>query len=342
MSESEYESSSSSSEEDLGSDYDPADFESSSEEDDSDDEDFEAPKSGKRKATAKKSTAPAKKKTKTAAASKKTPTTKKSTAKKAPAKKTPAKKTQAKKKTTTSKSKENSSIAKNAKVSGKKKQTKKLTAQQCELAIVEYLSNTNRPYSDKEIYDNMHKPMPYAKFRTLLDKLHADDKIQHRINGKFKLYWPRQDQFENLSTEDRDKLDVEIVDKREMERNLVQELKKVSSVASSLKSQLTLEDLKARVQVLKEEHQQKSKRLADLKKVSKTIDPEERKSLIKEIKTLKKLWRDRKNNCLDIFDQIIESSGKKEKVVYENWGLETAADANGPTLKEFSNIVKAL
>ena len=24
----------------------------------------------------------------------------------------------------------------------------------------------------------MHKPMPYAKFRTLLDKLHADDKIQ--------------------------------------------------------------------------------------------------------------------------------------------------------------------
>ena len=42
------------------------------------------------------------------------------------------------------------------------------------------------------------------------------------------------------------------------------------------------------------------------------------------------------------FDQIIESSGKKEKVVYENWGLETAADANGPTLKEFSNIVKAL
>ena len=38
MSESEYESSSSSSEEDLGSDYDPADFESSSEGDDSDDE----------------------------------------------------------------------------------------------------------------------------------------------------------------------------------------------------------------------------------------------------------------------------------------------------------------
>ena len=60
--------------------------------------------------------------------------------------------------------------------------------------------------------------------------------------------------------------------------------------------------------------------------------------MIKEIKTLKKLWRDRKYNCLDIFDQIIESSGKKEKVVYENWGLETAADANGPTLKEFSNI----
>ena len=125
-----------------------------------------------------------------------------------------------------------------------------------------------------------------------------------------------------------------------MERNLVQELKKVSSVASSLKSQLKLEDLKAKVQVLKEEYQLKSKRLADLKEVTKKINPEERKSLIKEIKRLKKLWRDRKYNCLDIFDQIIESSGKKEKVVYENWGLETAADANGPTLKEFSNIVK--
>ena len=75
MSESEYESSSSSSEEDLGSDYDPADFESSSKEDDSDDEDFEVLKSGKRKAAAKKSTAPAKKKAKTAAASKKNPST---------------------------------------------------------------------------------------------------------------------------------------------------------------------------------------------------------------------------------------------------------------------------
>ena len=41
-------------------------------------------------------------------------------------------------------------------------------------------------------------------------------------------------------------------------------------------------------------------------------------------------------------ENLFKNSNKKEKTVYEEWGLETASDANGPTLKEFSNIIKQL
>ncbi len=54
------------------------------------------------------------------------------------------------------------------------------------------------------------------------------------------------------------------------------------------------------------------------------------------------MWRERKNNCLDVFDQIIDSSSKKEKQVYEEYGLETAEEANQPTLKEFGITIKEL
>ena len=101
-----------------------------------------------------------------------------------------------------------------------------MTAKQCEVEVIEYLLKTNRPYSDKEIFDNMHKPMPYAKFRALLDKIFKEGKIGHRTNGKFKLYWPEQDQFNTLSKEDMDKLDVEIVEKRELQRELKKNLQK--------------------------------------------------------------------------------------------------------------------
>ena len=60
------------------------------------------------------------------------------------------------------------------------------------------------------------------------------------------------------------------------------------------------------------------------------------------VSTSPKMWRERKNNCLDVFDQIIDSSSKKEKQVYEEYGLETAEEANQPTLKEFGITIKEL
>jgi hypothetical protein len=330
MSESEVtseSSSSSSSSEELGSDYDPRDFESSSEEDDSEDEDFEAPTKGKgkRKAPAKKKATPPKKKTKTAPTKKKT-TPKKTTSKNG-----------------SSASKENKSLSKNKKsapAKAKPAAKKKLTAAQCEVEVIKYLFNTNRPYSDKEIFDNMHKPMPYSKFRALLDKIFKQGKIGHRTNGKFKLYWPKQDQFETLSKEDMDNLDVEIVEKREMERELKKQLQKSASIVHNLKQRLTLDELNANLIKLRAEKLEKSKKVADLTSSSSSIDHGEREKLVKEIKSMKNMWRDRRNNCLDVFDQILEGSSKKAKAVYEEWGLETAEDVNGPTLKEFGNSIK--
>ena len=150
------------------------------------------------------------------------------------------------------------------------------------LEIIEYLNNTNRPYSDKEIYDNMHKPMPYAKFRVLLDKIHQEGKIGHRTNGKFKLYWPQQNQFETLSKEAMDALDVEIVEKRELERELNKGLKTANFTISNLRNQQTLDELKTNLKKVKEEHEMKTKKLNEIKSNSAEIDPEEREKLKKE------------------------------------------------------------
>ena len=184
--------------------------------------------------------------------------------------------------------------------------------------------------------------MPYAKFRVLLDKIHQEGKIGHRTNGKFKLYWPQQNQFETLSKEAMDALDVEIVEKRELERELNKGLKTATFTISNLRNQQTLDELKTNLKKVKEEHEMKTKKLNEIKSNSAEIDPEEREKLTKEVKRLKKMWRERKNNCLDVFDQIIDSSSKKEKQVYEEYGLETAEEANQPTLKEFGITIKEL
>ena len=215
-----------------------------------------------------------------------------------------------------------------------------MTEKQCGEAIVQYLDETNRPYSDKEIHDNMHKPIGKTAFNKLLVKLHADGKLGHRMNGKFKLYWSRQDQYETISKEDMVQLDGEIMRLKDEEKSLKDNLKSQQYTLGKLRSRPTLDELKAQHEETKTLLNEKKEKLSRLEDGGEVVDPKLRENTIKKLKAVKAIWRDRNNKCMDMVDQFMDEMGKKEKQVFEIMGMESDHDAGGSTYKEFCQKIK--
>ena len=160
-------------------DSDDSDFESeSTEDDDEDDEDFEP--TVKKQRTAKGASAAKKGAPPKAAPSRKSPAAKKAASEKSKENVTPPKtKATTKKKAA-------------PKTAPAKSKPKKMSAVECENAIVEYCNRTNRPYSDGELHLNMHKPVGKAEFNRILERLVKAKRVDFRENGKFKIYWSEQ------------------------------------------------------------------------------------------------------------------------------------------------------
>jgi hypothetical protein len=197
-----------------------------------------------------------------------------------------------------------------------------LTGKALENAVVEYLSKSNRPHSEKEVWENMHKPIAQTKLKALLMKLSKGDDIDHLENGKFNVFWASQHKYDEYDPETISKLEKEADVLRLQVVGLKKEVDILNKDIGALNSRPTMSALREQLGKCTEELQAAQKRSA-AREGAPPIDLKAREKLIKKGKEYLKLWKTRKDNMMDVVDNISEGMGKKPKKFCDELDLET-------------------
>ncbi|CAG2101962.1 unnamed protein product [Medioppia subpectinata] len=192
--------------------------------------------------------------------------------------------------------------------------------------VKSYLSKTNRPFSGNDVFNNMNskdsKLSKTAVFKALED-LSAKEKIIEKLNGKQKIYFPLQDNFEAVDDQQLKQLDQQL-DQLGKEFNQVDdEHKHKASKLSAIKSGQTLAQISEQLSELKAQTSEMEERMKCIDSKAKGLDPKANHKLKNERQKLVTDWRKRKRMATNMVDMILESYPKPKKAFIEEIGLET-------------------
>ncbi|XP_013421171.1 homologous-pairing protein 2 homolog [Lingula anatina] len=190
-------------------------------------------------------------------------------------------------------------------------------------AVLEYLTQQNRPYSAIDVFNNLHKEYGKTAVVKVLETLAQEGKIKEKTYGKQKVYLPDQSQYPTCDETELKAMDLKIAQMTEELKVLQEETRKMENELRGLNSSLSTDEAKKQLTVLRGEVENYKKKLAQLKEGGKAISPEEREVIIKNRVKLVKEWRKRKRTSTDILNAILEGYPKTKKQLYEDVGIET-------------------
>lgn len=190
-------------------------------------------------------------------------------------------------------------------------------------AVLAYLTKQNRPYSAVDIFSNLHKEFGKTAVQRSLEILASKGIITEKINGKQKVYAPKQDQFGDYDENEVKTIDEKIHLSHETLKQLQQTLQKEESELQSVNSTLTTEDAKARLTELTNKCTRYQERIKNIKSATNHITPEEKDKIYKEHKLYVQSWKKRKRMATDILNSILEGYPKPKKQLIEDIGIET-------------------
>jgi len=192
--------------------------------------------------------------------------------------------------------------------------------------VKSYLVRTNRPFSATDVFNNLNtkdnKLSKTAVFKTL-DELASRQEIQEKVNGKQKVYFADQNNFDTIDDKQMKELDLEL-NQLDKEVNQLQDKVKLKETRlSTHKNCLTSEQISGQLSELKAEIKDLHKRLDSIDSKAKDFDPKENQKLKTDRQKLVTEWRKRKRMATNMVDMILESYPKPKKALLEEIGLET-------------------
>lgn len=155
------------------------------------------------------------------------------------------------------------------------------------------------------------------------EKLATKGVITEKINGKQKVYAPKQDQFGEYDENEVKKIDEKIRLSQEKLKQLQETLKTQDAELRNVNSTLTTEDAKARLEDLTSKCNKYQERIKNIKSASNHVTPEEKDKIYKEHKLYVQSWRKRKRMATEILNSILEGYPKPKKQLFEDIGIET-------------------
>ncbi|XP_013393647.1 homologous-pairing protein 2 homolog, partial [Lingula anatina] len=161
-------------------------------------------------------------------------------------------------------------------------------------AVLEYLTQQNRPYSAIDVFNNLHKEYGKTAVVKVLETLAQEGKIKEKTYGKQKVYLPDQSQYPTCDETELKAMDLKIAQMTEELKVLQEETRKMENELRGLNSSLSTDEAKKQLTMLRGEVENYKKKLAQLKEGGKAISPEEREVIIKNRVKLVKEWRKRK------------------------------------------------
>ena len=196
----------------------------------------------------------------------------------------------------------------------------------------------NRPYSAKNVFDNLHGAIGMTQVTKALDDLSDKGLLTRKDNKKQKVYWVTQkvgsdasgDTGEASTGEEGQKSVAELEEEAKQLKEQVTEIQAKADALTSenkkLASQPSDEEAAAMIEQLKEETAKMQEKLEGLRANTTLVSKEELQKVETRYNAMKKAWRVRKRLCRDICDAMGESSGQSFKQLAETMGLETDED----------------
>lgn len=209
---------------------------------------------------------------------------------------------------------------------------KKLTKEEMEAKVLEYMRQQNRPYNSQNVFDNLHGAVPKATVQTIMDALCVAGKLVLKEYGKIKVYLaaqtaPRAGGDEELAA---------AVEQASAQRKDIQG--QVDEVRKSL-SQLESKHAAAReAKAAAEEVAKLEAKASSLRAASGEERVDEREVLAVEdsLKKAAGAWRKRKRLCVDALKTLGEGVGAKLQQLFERYGVDTDEDCGQVMPAEFS------
>ena len=207
----------------------------------------------------------------------------------------------------------------------------KLDADDATERILSYMKAQNRPFSAKQVFDNLHGEIGQTQVQRSLDELADRGDVVRKENKKQKIYWISQslvsnegDSSEGNGTQmTRDEFEKHARELKEQATGKKNEADALERTNKKLNAEPGTEEGKAMVEKLRAEIAEMEKRLEELKGSGTQVKKEDVEKAEKKYNEARVAWKKRRRMCRDIVDLMGESSGKKFAEIAEMAGLET-------------------
>ncbi|KAF4318193.1 hypothetical protein BBO99_00007437 [Phytophthora kernoviae] len=213
---------------------------------------------------------------------------------------------------------------------------KPMSASEAEVAVLDYMRKTNRPYSLLNVFENLHRAIAKPSLTKLLDNLVTKEELVSKTYGKAKIYYMNQNKLPVPSEEERVALEEQIKTTTGDCGALEQELKSTEATLAGITSQISDADLDLAIKQLDEEASTLEKKIEALDRPDRApVSPGRKDALKRKFTTYRTAWVARKRIVMDGVNQIADGMEKKTKVVMDLCGIETDAEAG---IKELPSI----
>ncbi|KAH7826905.1 putative Homologous-pairing protein 2 [Monocercomonoides exilis] len=213
-----------------------------------------------------------------------------------------------------------------------KKSSKSAAKDEAESLILDFINKQNRPFSVQNVVDGLKGKIKKTATQKALDALVEKSQVTLKEFGKSKIYFADQSQFEVPSKEEIAQMDETINQTQDELRELESTAKSMTAENAHLASELTNEQISEEITRLTQDNKELGAKLNRLKEGGIHVDPEYKEKVSKAYGTMISEWKARRRVGTDALGVISEATGKSEKDLADDIGIETD-EAVGTTLK---------
>lgn len=198
----------------------------------------------------------------------------------------------------------------------------------CKLDVKEFLHTANRPYSCNDIANNFQNKHNKATITKALDELVAEKEVIEKLNGKQKIYFITQENFQ-FNEETLKQLNLEIEEKDNILDDLKKKLLDKQNRLKALNEQMSIQDYENKLKSLSERVLKFKEQVEEFdKSINKTMETslEYRQEVKEKQNKLNTELRKRKRLTNEMIDLIMESYPKNKKAFIEEVGITTDED----------------
>lgn len=198
------------------------------------------------------------------------------------------------------------------------------TEQAVKKVLLPYMKRENRPFNTIQLHENFYKRMPKSVLEKALETLSDGNGIRCKEYGKSKIYFADQSTIPCGSDKEIKDLNVDI---EKLKRNLdgvSQELTNLKSELNILESEPTDHNLDTALSTLEASVSEKKLRVSQISESK--LEPNALNNAIKEHNYFRAIWKQRKEICNDVIDQMMDGTKKKKVDFTSDIGIDTDED----------------